>query len=111
SFDNGKLTVTDKGSLNGVYRRLRGEQTLLDGDFLRIGRQLFRFEHLQHAHEQVKRQDGDDAQVWGSPAPQAFGRLVQVLDDGRTGEIRLLTGDTCNLGREQGEIVFPTDGF
>lgn len=111
AFDNGKLTVTDKGSLNGVYRRLRGEQALVDGDFLRIGRQLFRFEDMKHANAQVTRPEGDDAQIWGSPTEDAFGRLVQVLDDGRTGEIRLLTGESCNLGREQGEIVFPTDGF
>lgn len=111
SFENGQLTVTDKGSLNGVYRRLRGEHPLVDGDFLRIGRQLFRFEDMKHAQEQVVRDEGDDAQIWGSPAAAAFGRLVQILEDGRTGEIRLLSGDRCDLGREQGEIVFPTDGF
>ena len=54
---------------------------------------------------------GDDANIWGSPNPAAFGRLLQILEDGKTGEIRLLTGEQCNLGREQGEIIFPTDGF
>lgn len=111
AFHDGKLTVTDKASLNGVYRRLRGEHVLSDGDFLRIGRQLFRFETMTQAQQQVQRGEGDDAQIWGSPAPACFGRLVQILEDGRTGEIRLLAGESCNLGREQGEIVFPTDGF
>lgn len=111
AFQGGKLTVTDKGSLNGIYRRLRADHPLADGDFLRIGRQLFRFEAMTQAALQVKRAEGDDAQIWGSPAPATFGRLVQVLEDGRTGEIRLLAGESCNLGREQGEIVFPTDGF
>lgn len=111
AFHDGKLTVTDKASLNGVYRRLRNEQVLVDGDFLRIGRQLFRFEDMKHAGEQVARAEGDDAQIWGSPVSEPFGRLVQILEDGRTGEIRLLTGERCDLGREQGEIVFPTDGF
>jgi pSer/pThr/pTyr-binding forkhead associated (FHA) protein len=110
-FQNAILTVLDEGSLNGIYRRLNADTPLADGDFLRIGRQLFRFEALSSASSQVERAEGDDAKIWGSPAPAAFGRLVQILEDGRTGEIRLLTGDACNLGREQGEIVFPTDGF
>ncbi len=91
--------------------RLHDERKLDNGDYLRIGRQLFRFEPLDAAKEQVTRAEGDDAKIWGSPNPGAFGRLVQVLEDGRTGEIRLLSGEACNLGREQGEIVFPTDGF
>jgi pSer/pThr/pTyr-binding forkhead associated (FHA) protein len=49
--------------------------------------------------------------VWGSPHPGAFGRLLQVLDDGRTGEIRLLVGERCQLGRESGDLVIPSDGF
>jgi pSer/pThr/pTyr-binding forkhead associated (FHA) protein len=111
SFRDGALTVVDKASLNGVYRRITGEQSLQDGDHLRVGRQLFRFEALQPGASELKRSDGDDAKVWGSPSPAAFGRLVQILDDGRAGETRLLSGDACNLGREQGQIVFPADGF
>lgn len=111
NFTGGKLKVTDKQSLNGVYVRIKEERALDDGDFLRIGRQLFRFEGLNQAAAQVTRAEGDDAKIWGSPTPGAFGRLVQILEDGRTGEIRLLFGDKCHLGREQGEIVFPTDGF
>ncbi len=111
SFLQAKLKVIDQGSLNGVYLRIKQERRLSDGDLLRVGRQLFRYESLNNAAFQVKKQDGDDSRIWGSPNPGAFGRLVQILDDGRTGEIRLLSGERCQLGREIGDIVMPTDGF
>lgn len=111
SFLQGKLKVTDQASLNGVYLRVKGERRLADGELLRVGRQLFRYESLNHAAFQVKKLEGDDSRIWGSPNPGSFGRLVQILEDGRTGEIRLLSGDRCQLGREVGDIVMPTDGF
>ncbi|MBI1946624.1 MAG: FHA domain-containing protein [Deltaproteobacteria bacterium] len=110
-FTSGRLHVHDQGSLNGVYLRVGADRTLADGDYLRVGRQLFRFESLAGAALQVQRVDGDDSTVWGSPHPGAFGRLIQILDDGRTGEIRLFSGDRCQLGREHGDIVIPSDGF
>ncbi|MBM4283200.1 MAG: FHA domain-containing protein [Deltaproteobacteria bacterium] len=111
AFHEGNLRVIDQGSLNGVYLRVREERRLAAGDFIRVGRQLFRFESLSHAAYQVKKTDGDNSRIWGSPTGTAFGRLVQILEDGRTGEIRLLTGDRCQIGREAGDIVVPTDGF
>lgn len=111
TFGNGKLKVVDQNSLNGVYLRVRQERKLHDGELVRAGRQLFRFELLTNAAVQVKAVAGDDSKVWGSPFPNAFGRIIQILDDGRTGEIRILSGDRCQLGREIGDIVMPSDGF
>ncbi len=111
SFLQGVLKVTDLNSLNGVYMRVKQERRLADGEFIRMGRQLFRFETMKMASFQVKKAEGDDSRIWGAPAPAAFGRLVQILDDGRTGEIRLLVGDKAQVGREVGDIVIPTDGF
>jgi pSer/pThr/pTyr-binding forkhead associated (FHA) protein len=110
-FGAGRLKVVDQQSLNGVYLRVRTERTLADGEWLRVGRQLFRFETLAQAAIQVHSAAGDDSRIWGSPHPAAFGRIIQILDDGRTGEIRLLAGERCQLGREVGDIVFPSDGF
>jgi pSer/pThr/pTyr-binding forkhead associated (FHA) protein len=108
---DGKLKLIDNNSLNGVYLRVRSEHKLSHGDHVRAGRQLFRFELMQNAAHQVKKIEGDDAKIWGSPFPAAFGRVVQILDDGRTGEIRILAGERCQLGREIGDIVIPADGF
>ena len=111
SFLQGKLRVIDQSSLNGVYLRIKQERRLVDGDIIRVGRQLFRYETLQKASFQLKKIEGDDSRIWGSPNSGGFGRLVQILEDGRTGEIRLLSGERCQLGREVGDIVMPTDGF
>jgi pSer/pThr/pTyr-binding forkhead associated (FHA) protein len=111
NFVGGKLHVADQASLNGIYLRVRADRRLVDGEYLRIGRQLFRFESLGSAAIQIKKPDSDDSRIWGSPHPGAFGRIIQILDDGRTGEIRMLAGDRCQIGREIGDIVIPSDGF
>ncbi|MBW1871542.1 MAG: FHA domain-containing protein, partial [Deltaproteobacteria bacterium] len=48
---------------------------------------------------------------WGSPPPKVWARLVQVLEGGKIGEIHLLTQAEVIIGREDGEIRFPEDGF
>jgi pSer/pThr/pTyr-binding forkhead associated (FHA) protein len=110
-FFGQQLKVTDQGSLNGVYVRLRAELELQGDEHVRIGRQLFRFEYLDKPSLHLATTAGDDSKFWGSPTPAAFARLVQILDDGRMGEVRLLCGDKTQIGREQGEILLPTDGF
>jgi pSer/pThr/pTyr-binding forkhead associated (FHA) protein len=111
AFYGNQLKVTDQNSLNGVYVRLRNELELTGGEYIRLGRQLFRYETLDSVAIDVPTVPGDDSRFWGSPTTQAFGRLVQILDDGRVGEVRLLTGERAQVGREQGELLLPTDGF
>jgi len=106
------MTVQDASSVNGVYIRLRAEVELKNGDLLRLGRQLLRFEDAGSLpKEPVARQPDDDAKLWGSPDPACFGRLVMVMEDGRDGDVRVLRGDEIKIGRDAGDIVFPQDGF
>jgi pSer/pThr/pTyr-binding forkhead associated (FHA) protein len=112
-FSNGRLSVVDGNSLNGLFVRLRAEVELQTGDVFRMGRQLMRFEAADAIpREPVVRAPEDDTKGWGAPSePLPWGRLVQLLDDGRVGEVRLLRGAEVKLGREVGEIVYPLDGF
>jgi pSer/pThr/pTyr-binding forkhead associated (FHA) protein len=41
---NGKFTLTDSGSKNGTYLRIKGERELAHGDYLFLGKQLLRVE-------------------------------------------------------------------
>ena len=107
----GLLSVEDAGSLNGVYVRLRAEVQLTDGDVVRMGRQLMRFEDATHLGGQNPLVPPDDTQLWGTPMVTPFGRLVQLLDSGLVGEVRLLRGTETRVGRELGDITFPSDGF
>jgi pSer/pThr/pTyr-binding forkhead associated (FHA) protein len=111
-FKEGKLGITDLGSLNGIYHRSNAESQIFPGTYFRIGRQLLRLEVPgEFQPMEIKTPEGDDSTFWGSPAPQVWARLVQVLEGGKIGEIHLLTQPEVLIGREEGEIRFPEDGF
>ena len=42
STRQGRFFLSDQGSTNGTYLRVKGEQTLNEGDLLLLGQQLFR---------------------------------------------------------------------
>jgi len=105
-FSGGRLAVEDAGGGNGVFARLRGERELPVGGELRLGRQRLLLEVVPPA---MPAEDGTLA--WGSPDPGYRLRIIQLLDGGaRGGAFPLREGDNL-LGRETGDIVFPTDGF
>jgi pSer/pThr/pTyr-binding forkhead associated (FHA) protein len=111
-FKEGQLTINDVSTLNGIYHRMTAEERIFPGTYFRIGRQIFRLEvpgEFQPMEMEVPK--GDDSKFWGSPAPQVWARLVQVLEGGKIGEIHLLTQPEVLIGREEGEIRFPEDSF
>jgi pSer/pThr/pTyr-binding forkhead associated (FHA) protein len=111
-FKEGELSITDLDSLNGIYYRMTGEVQIFPGTYFRIGRQLLRLEVPGDFQQMnVEAPQGDDSTFWGSPPPQVWARLVQVLEGGKIGEIHLLTQPELAIGREEGEVRFPEDGF
>jgi pSer/pThr/pTyr-binding forkhead associated (FHA) protein len=105
-FTAGRLAVEDVGGGNGVFVRLRGEHELPVGAELRLGRQRLLVEAVPPAVASV-----DGAMAWGSPDPGYRFRLVQLLEGGARGAaFPLVEGDNA-LGREAGNVCFPTDGF
>jgi len=110
-YENGKLTVDDAGSLNGVFFRIQGEEQIAPGDCFRIGKQFLTFEDLSHLEVVTSPEEGDDTVLWGSPVGDLWGRMVQLVEGGRRGNIYLLTKEEVLLGREKGDITFPYDGF
>jgi pSer/pThr/pTyr-binding forkhead associated (FHA) protein len=111
-FKEGELSITDLDSLNGIYYRMTGEEQIFPGTYFRIGRQLLRLEVPGDFQQMsIEAPQGDDSTFWGSPPPQVWARLVQVLEGGKIGEIHLLTQPELIIGREEGEIRFPEDGF
>ncbi len=105
-FSGGRLAVEDAGGGNGVFARLRAERELPVGGELRLGRQRLLLELVSPP---VPAEDGTLA--WGSPDPGYRLRIIQLLDGGLRGAaFPLREGDNL-LGRETGDIAFPTDGF
>ena len=100
------VVVRDTGSLNGVFVKLNGEEELIDGDILRIGQELLRFDEIPAP---VALDDGTD--VMGSPNPGYWGRLALIVGRDQDGSAFPLFGDGITLGRERGDILFPEDGY
>jgi hypothetical protein len=105
-FSGARLAIEDVGGGNGVFCRLRQERELLADGELRLGRQRLTLKPIPPA---VPGPDG--AMAWGSPDSGSLFRLVQQLEGGLAGAAYLLKNGETHLGRETGEITFPTDGF
>jgi pSer/pThr/pTyr-binding forkhead associated (FHA) protein len=103
----GVLRVEDLGTVNGTYLRLRGPRRIVPGEELRVGRQLLRLEPLPRpAHEEER-----GVRPWGTKDSGYRFRLSQLLEGGGLGEIFPLREGENAIGREAGEVTFPSDRF
>lgn len=105
-FSGTRLAVEDVGGGNGVFTRLRSEREVSSGGEIRAGRQRLVVEPLP-----TLTTASDGATAWGSPDAGYRFRLVQLLEGGANGgAFPLKDGDNL-IGREAGDITFPSDGF
>ncbi len=105
-FSGARLAVEDVGGGNGVFTRLRSEKELAPGGEIRVGRQRLVVEPIPPL---TAAEDGSTS--WGSPDTGFRFRLVQLMEGGqRGGAWPLKDGDNA-VGRENGDVTFPTDGF
>lgn len=105
-FSGARLAVEDVGGGNGVFSRLQKERDLSAGAELRIGRQRLVVEAIPPLAP-----GPDGATAFGSPDPGCRYRLVQYMEGGAQGGAFPLKEGENLLGRESGDISFPTDGF
>jgi pSer/pThr/pTyr-binding forkhead associated (FHA) protein len=105
-FTGGKLAVEDVGGGNGIFIRLHKERELATGGELRLGRQRLLLEPLPALSPAP-----GGAMIWGSPDVGYRFRLIQILEGGTKGAAFVLKEGENLLGRESGDITFPTDGF
>jgi len=105
-FSGGRLAIEDVGGGNGVFLRLHKELELPVGGELRLGRQRLVLEPVPALSP-----GPGGTTLWGSADPGYRFRLVQMLEGGIRGAAFPLKDGENPLGREAGEITFPTDGF
>jgi len=98
--------VRDLDSLNGVFVKMTQEEELTNGQIIRIGQELLRFE-LIAAPEPTP----DGTELMGSPNPGYWGKLTVIIGREITGAAFPLLGESSTLGRERGDINFPDDGY
>ncbi len=105
-YRNGKLVVRDEGSLNGVFIRVRGSVDINPGDEFLAGEQLFVVDLPP------KIADGpspDGTYFYTSPKHQTLFRITQILQGGAPGMSVLARTNVLQIGREGGDLNFPTD--
>lgn len=111
----GVLTLSDEGSRNGTFWRLRPGATwaLADGDRFLCGRQVYQ---LALDGQLAKREPSNEASKWmivdeEEKPPEHAARLVKVGDlDGSAREFRLAPDRMNIIGRQPGlEVAVPND--
>jgi len=105
-FSSNRLAIEDVGGGNGIFVRIHAERELPVGGELRLGRQRL---VLEPVPPQTPGPSGEIA--FGSPDPGHKLRLLQLLEGGSRGSAYLLREGANALGRETGDITFPSDGF
>jgi pSer/pThr/pTyr-binding forkhead associated (FHA) protein len=100
------LEVDDHGSLNGVFLKLEGRMELQHGDLFRVGQELLKYEDLP---EPTPTADGTERM--GSPNPGYWGRVSVMVSPTRVAAGYPIKDDGVGIGRENGDITFPDDGY
>ncbi len=98
------LHLSDLGSANGTWLRVRAPAVLRAGDELRMGRQRLRVEAVPAPAGAT-----GGGRIWGSPAVGHRFRLVQLLEGGGSAEALAMSDGDYLIGRDEGGMTFPGD--
>ena len=109
---NGQFTIEDLTSLNGVFLRIKNEQELESGDYIRLGQELLQFHKMGDIQSLDTEHTGDAETLrGGSPDVGYWGRLSLISGPDLVSRSFCFSDDEVNIGREIGDIVFRDDGF
>jgi len=107
---DGGVHLADLSSRNGVYLRVTEPTPVYPGDHFLLGNQLLRLDRLE-AGWQEQPLDANQVRGFGTPAKPPWALLTRVCVGDIEDDRYHLRGTEMTIGREQGEIVFPSDGF
>jgi pSer/pThr/pTyr-binding forkhead associated (FHA) protein len=105
-YRNGKLFARDEGSLNGVFLRVRGSTDIAPGDTFLAGEQVFRLDPTPRASDAP---DQEGTFFYTSPKHPSPFRITQILQGGALGMTVCARSNALQLGREGGDLNFPSD--
>jgi pSer/pThr/pTyr-binding forkhead associated (FHA) protein len=108
-YRDGKLTVRDEGSANGIFLRIIKPQTVASGATFLVGEQLLRVDACPP--ETVPVPDDEGTYFYGSPKRPSRLALTQLLAGGHEGMVFRARNDTLAIGREGNDVNFPDDPF
>jgi pSer/pThr/pTyr-binding forkhead associated (FHA) protein len=108
---SGEVYLTDLGTLNGIYRKLREPHPLTDGDLILLGQQVLRFEPVTDAEQGLLPAMQHGVALFGTSPRSRHARLSQRTVEGIVRDVFHLHRDETSLGRETADIVFTDDPF
>ncbi|MBL9099968.1 MAG: zinc-ribbon and FHA domain-containing protein [Myxococcales bacterium] len=100
------VRVDDLSTTNGVFRKIEGTIELQHGDTFRVGQELLYYEDLPEPEVLA-----DGTERMGSPNPGYWGRISVLVEVGRACEAQPIVGAEFTVGRERGDLTFPSDGY
>ena len=106
--NDGRVTVGDAASLNGVFRKLLAEQRapLKPGQCFRIGQELLVFETLSG-----READADGVVHQGAALDGVIGRVSLVIGRKTRAPSVPIPAHGLHFGRERGDVTFADDGY
>ncbi|HUK86484.1 MAG TPA: adenylate/guanylate cyclase domain-containing protein [Terriglobales bacterium] len=110
-LDRGQLMVEDISPGKGVYVRLVGTYTLVDGDVIMMGRQIFRFQEKSEALATAAA-TGTTIMDLNAALQEPVAQFASLTPEGVEDGARFPLGEQeITWGRNKGTYIFPEDGF
>jgi pSer/pThr/pTyr-binding forkhead associated (FHA) protein len=106
SYREGTLYLSDAGSANGTYLRIREPRQLSDGDTFSCGQQIFR---VDIPREEGDYRESDGTMLYLSPDRKVRLRVVQLLDGGIEGMVVSSPHGELTIGREACDLCVGDD--
>jgi len=88
---DGRFSIQDLDSTNGVFLRIRRPEPIQNGDLLLIGLEVLRFETVTGADRGLGAATERGTRVFGSPAAPRHARLVQRTVEGTSRDVFYMT--------------------
>ena len=107
-YKDEKLYVRDLNSVNGIYIRTSGTQSIESGDRFLVGEQILEIRTPPDTDNQAT---PDGTYVFASPSPRLYMNVVQLLRGGDSGFSYSVSTPTAAIGRSGNTINFPDDPF
>jgi pSer/pThr/pTyr-binding forkhead associated (FHA) protein len=111
SYRNGRFSIKDGGSENGVFVRLSGSVALNSGDLLLLGLAVLRFETVAESERNLTAKSKNGVRVFGTPPTPRYAKITVVTVEDQPRDVYFLSRAETVLGREVGDIVFTDDPF
>ncbi|HET6283301.1 MAG TPA: FHA domain-containing protein [Polyangia bacterium] len=108
-YREGKLSVLDEASVNGVFVRIKAPIALPSGGVFLIGEQLLQVE--PSPPDLGPQPDAEGTYFYASPKRPSKMKLIQRLRGGEIGMIYRSRGETITIGREGNDVNFLDDPF